>query len=129
MDNSIKTVKAFYDQASEEEWGRMDRNFFEFEVTKAYLRKYIKPGDRVLDVGGGPGRYSFWLMEQGAKSTLVDLSDGNIALARKIAAERGVDLETIQGDARFVDRYTEGLYDHVLLMGPLYTGPFVERGG
>ncbi len=120
MDNSIRSVKTFYDQASEEEWGRMDRNFFEFEVTKAYLRKYIKPGDRVLDVGGGPGRYSFWLMEQGAKPTLVDLSDGNIALAKKIAAERGVDLEAVQGDARFVDGYTEGLYDHVLLMGPLY---------
>lgn len=120
MNDSITEVKAFYDQGAEHEWERMDRNFFEFEVTKAYLKKYVKPGDRVLDVGGGPGRYSFWLMEQGAKATLVDLSDGNIALAKKIAAERGIALEAMQGDARFADEYTEGLYDHVLLMGPLY---------
>ncbi|MDD6033964.1 MAG: class I SAM-dependent methyltransferase [Oscillospiraceae bacterium] len=117
---SIETVRSFYNGYVQQEWTRMDRNFFEFEVTKAYLARFIKPGDRVLDVGGGPGRYSLWLAEQGADVTLLELSDANVAMAREQAALRGLHLDAIQGDARFANTLTEGAFDHILLMGPLY---------
>lgn len=120
MEQSVETVRRFYDQTALEEWGRMDRNPFEFEITKAYLKRYIRPGDRVLDVGGGPGRYSLWLAGLGAKVTLLDLSGGNIALAKQKAAEQRLPLTALQGDAREADRLVEGPFDHLLLMGPLY---------
>lgn len=120
MEESIEAVKEFYDQSALMEWGRMDRNPFEFEITKAYLKRYIRPGDRVLDVGGGPGRYSLWLAELGAEVTLLDLSGGNVALAKEKAAEYRLPLTALQGDARFADQLAPGPFDHVLLMGPLY---------
>ncbi|MBR6790577.1 MAG: class I SAM-dependent methyltransferase [Oscillospiraceae bacterium] len=119
-DQSVEAVRAFYNGYAEREWTRADRNFFEFEVTKAYISRFVKPGDRVLDVGGGPGRYSLWLSELGADVTMLELSDENVAMAKKQAALRGLPLTAIQGDARFTDALTEGEFDHVLLMGPLY---------
>jgi len=77
----------------------------------------------VLDIGGGPGRYSFYLAERGCDVTLFDLSDENITFAADEAKKRGVPLNTIQGDAREIDTIVNGIYDHILLMGPLYHLP------
>ena len=43
------------------------------------MDKYIRPGDRILDIGGGPGRYAIRFAQRGCAVTLVDLSPGNIA--------------------------------------------------
>ena len=53
----IKTVGDFYDTAVEAEWNRIAGKP-EFILTCRYIDRYVKPGDRILDVGGGPGRYS-----------------------------------------------------------------------
>ena len=45
------------------------------------------PPARVLDCGGGPGRYAVELARWGYDVTLFDLSAGNLALAREKAAE------------------------------------------
>jgi len=45
---------------------------------------------RLLDCGGGPGRYAVELARRGYRVTLFDLSEGNLALAREKAAEAGV---------------------------------------
>lgn len=113
-------VRDFYNQGCHWEWERLDRHPIEFAVTKHYLERYIKPGDRVLDLGGGPGRYSIHLAERGCNVTLMDLSDGNVELARRKSEEHGVRLRACQGDAREADRMISGEFDHVLLMGPLY---------
>lgn len=116
----IQVVKAFYDNAPQYEWDRLTRHPVEFEITKRILSRYIKPGQRVLDVGGGPGRYSCWLAEVGCEVTLVDLSDGNVGFAKAKAEEAGLCFDALQGDARFIDTLVEGPFDHILLMGPLY---------
>ena len=35
-------------------------------------REHLPPGSRVLDLGGGVGRFSLWLLEQGCEVELVD---------------------------------------------------------
>ena len=46
----------------------------EFERTKETLLRYLPPPPaHILDVGGGPGAYSFWLAEQSYKVHLVDI--------------------------------------------------------
>ncbi|MCM3741243.1 hypothetical protein M3210_13285 [Oceanobacillus luteolus] len=72
MEN-IEIVKKFYDETVDYEWERLERHKVEFELTKRYLNRYIKPGDKVLDLGGGPGRYSLYLAELGCAVTLADL--------------------------------------------------------
>lgn len=118
MDESA-IVRDYYNAAVESEWNRIaDRP--EFLLTCRFIDRYIMPGDKVLDVGGGPGRYSLRLAKMGCDVTLFDLSDENVAFAAQMAQESEVAMKAIQGDARVADTLVEGVFDHVLLMGPLY---------
>ena len=118
MDES-EIVKKNYDENAALEWGRLEGFHFEFETTKRYLQKYLR-GKTVLDIGGGPGRYSIWLAKQGYDVTLVDLSEGNVALAREKFREYGVNVAAHVCDARDLLHLRLGKFDNVLLMGPLY---------
>jgi 2-polyprenyl-3-methyl-5-hydroxy-6-metoxy-1,4-benzoquinol methylase len=119
MDENIKIVQEFYNANVEREWDRIaDRP--EFLLTCRMLGRYIKPGDSVLDIGGGPGRYSLYLAGKGCDVTLFDLSPENIKFAAERAAEQGLSIKTIAGDAREADKLVAGQFDHVLLMGPMY---------
>ena len=119
MEEEIKEVKSFYDATVQSEWERIAGRP-EFLLTCRYLQRYLKAGDRVLDIGGGPGRYSLHLAQKGCDVTLFDLSGENVKFAAGQAAEAGLALQTVCGDAREADKLTDGQYDVVLLMGPLY---------
>src|SRR5262249_3295711 len=76
---------------------------------------------RVLDVGGGPGRYSIALARQGYSVTLYDLSQRCLELAEQNAKELGAELSAIvKGNALSLRDFADGTFDVVLLMGPLY---------
>lgn len=119
MQEDIQIVREFYNRSAEVEWNRIAGRP-EFLLTCRYLDRYIKAGDTVLDIGGGPGRYAIYLAEKGCDVTLIDLSDANVSFATERAGEQGVRLKAMQGDARVADTLVSGLFDHVLLMGPLY---------
>ena len=125
----VSIVRDFYNNSVQFEWDRIaDKP--EFLLTCRMLDRYVKPGDTVLDIGGGPGRYSFYLAEKGCDVTLFDLSPENVDHVEKHSSESGVPVKAICGDAREADIvisnntvYTHGetkQFDHVLLMGPLY---------
>lgn len=119
--HECETVKKYYDAAPETEWKRLDGFRFEFEITKRMLARYIAPGARILDIGGGPGRYSLYFASLGHEVTLVDLSCGNVAFAQAKADELRLPLKAYQCDARDLSRLPlNGPYDCVLVMGPLY---------
>ncbi|HEX5565061.1 MAG TPA: hypothetical protein VFX34_08875, partial [Sporosarcina sp.] len=61
---SIEIVRKFYDETVNYEWERLNSHKVEFELTKRYLNRYIKPNDKILDLGGGPGKYSLYLTER-----------------------------------------------------------------
>jgi S-adenosylmethionine-dependent methyltransferase len=115
-------VQRLYDAAPESEWARMDRHRTEFAITSRALREYLpRPPARILDCGGGPGRYAIELAGYGYEVVLFDLSAGNLDLARQKAAEAGVMLAaTVQGTALDLGCFADGEFDAVLLMGPLY---------
>lgn len=113
-------ISAYYDANVQAEWERMERHPVEFAINRHYIDRYVAPGMRVLDVGGGPGRYSIHLAERGCDVTLVDLSAGNVEFARAEAARRGLRLRAMQGDACALGELAHGRFDAVLLMGPLY---------
>ena len=117
--DKIETVRSYYNSTVETEWNRIDGRP-EFLLTCRYLDRYVKPGDSVLDIGGGPGRYSLYLAGKGCDVTLFDLSDENVAFAAAKAKELGLPLKTIRGDARTADEIVSGKFDHILLMGPMY---------
>lgn len=112
-------IRQNYDSAPEREWARTD-NTVEYCITTRMLEKTIKGGEKVLDIGGGPGRYSLWLAERGCDVTLFDLSSGNVAFAQEKAAEKGLTLKTICGNATDETLYPKEKFDHILVMGPMY---------
>lgn len=85
------------------------------------LRFLPPPPGVVLDVGGGPGKYSCWLAEIGYQVHLVDPVAKHVREARDASdSQPGHPLASItQGDARSLD-HGSGAVDVVLLMGPLY---------
>ncbi len=58
------------------------------------------PPRRALDVACGAGRNAVWLATRGWTVTGVDFSDVALANARRLAAERGVEVEWVQADVR-----------------------------
>jgi 2-polyprenyl-3-methyl-5-hydroxy-6-metoxy-1,4-benzoquinol methylase len=119
MDENTKIIRNYYDAIVEDEWKRI-ANRPEYLLTCRMLDRYIKPGDKVLDIGGGPGRYSLYLAQKGCNVTLLDLSAKNTRFAAERANEQGLSILTVPGDAREVDKLIEGQFDHILLMGPMY---------
>jgi len=116
---SIETVRAYYNGGCEVEWQRIAGRP-EFLLTCRFLDRYIKPGDKVLDIGGGPGRYSLYLAQKGCKVTLADLSEENVKFALQKAKEADLKISGLACNALELDKLISEKYDHVLLMGPLY---------
>ncbi len=56
-------------------------------------------GLRAVELGCGTGYVSAWMARRGARVTGIDASAAQLATARRLAAEHGVDLELIHGDA------------------------------
>lgn len=115
-------IACYYDREAEREWERMDRHRTEFALTQRALSEHLPPPPaRILDCGGGPGRYAIELARQGYAVTLFDLSAGNLELAAVKAAAAGVTFEAYrQGTAIDLSCFAGESFDAVLLMGPLY---------
>lgn len=91
-------------------------NYLRYSFTKGTAQEVpflvdvlgLRSGDRVLDVGCGPGRHAIALGEAGMSVTGVDVSAGFLEVARRDAEERGAKVAFFQQDARsmpFADEF------------------------
>ena len=121
MKKSVATVQSYYDSDPEHEWQRLDRGRFEMPITMHYLQKYLPDRSSVLDVGGGPGRYSIALAKLGHTVDILDLSSECISLAKRKAEQANVRLNGFHtGTCTDLSRFPAESFDAVLCMGPLY---------
>ncbi|MEV4839991.1 methyltransferase domain-containing protein [Nonomuraea sp. NPDC049486] len=80
-------------------------------VYNEHLLRFVRDGDRVLDVGCGAGQLTRLAARRGREATGLDLSAPMLAKARELAAAEGVGNVTFtQGDAQVHD-FGEGAYD------------------
>jgi SAM-dependent methyltransferase len=77
-------------------------------------------GARVLDVGAGTGSLSLLAAELGYRVTALDLSPGMLAKARTKAADRGLEIEFVEGPATAPP---PGPFDAVIERHLLWTTP------
>lgn len=114
-------VRHYYNENAEHEWSRLETDRVEFAITMRALEDYMPPApQRVLDIGGGPGRYSIELARRDHAVTLADFSASELAIARTRADEAGVPLQIVECDARDLSQFDDKSFDAVLMMGPLY---------
>lgn len=88
----------------------------EFETTMHHLHRFLKPGQLILDIGAGTGRYTSALMAEGHKVKAVELVKRNIDVFLK----REPTADVLQGDARNMPFIATDTADITLLLGPLY---------
>ncbi len=91
----------------------------EFLTTVKYIERYLKQGDKLLDVGAGAGEYSIYFARKGYEVSALELTDSNIkAFRSKLTEDDRIDL--VQGNAVDLSRYADESFDVVLVFGPLY---------
>lgn len=83
-------------------------------VRELVSRHLVRPGMRVLDVGGATGVHARWIAELGHQVLLVDPVPQQVARAAALGT-----FEARVGDARALD-VPDASQDVVLLFGPLY---------
>jgi len=86
------------------------------------LKDYLpEPPAKILDIGGGPGRYAITLSRKGFSVTLADLSKKCLELAKEKADEEGIRLvDYLHANATDLRQIQGEDYNAVLLFGPLY---------
>jgi S-adenosylmethionine-dependent methyltransferase len=122
-------VRRYYEAFGEREWQRLDDpadGALEFAITCHALATHLPPAGRVLDLGGGPGRYALWLAVRGYRVVLADLSPIllNIARERVRDSPAASRVEAIvEADACDLSRWDDDTFDAVLALGPFYHLP------
>lgn len=114
-----KYLKEYYENYDEE--GRLltRHGHIEFVTTMRYIDKYLHPGDLVLEIGAGTGRYSHTLAKRGYVVDAVDLIEHNIEIFKsKITDDEKISVR--RGDAVDLSFIEDETYDVTLLLGPMY---------
>ncbi len=116
-----------YDRYPDREWERLiggAQARLEYVITTHVIGTHLPPDRplRMLDAGGGPGRYTIDLAQQGHRVTLLDLSPNLLDLARRKIAEAGAEVAAnvdgvIEGSITDLSRFADGEFDAVLCLG------------
>lgn len=124
METNQNRIRSYY--ARFPEWERLDtpEGALEFRRASSLLHANIPPRSRVLDLGGGPGRYSIELARAGHNVVLADLSPELLATARQRINDAGVlagQVESVdEADAMSLQGYANDSFDAVVAFGPFY---------
>jgi ubiquinone/menaquinone biosynthesis C-methylase UbiE len=117
---------AFFDELGNREWTRFEDGRTPPQSVAVHLRelrRFVEEGDRVLDVGAGPGRFTIELARLGAEIVVADISEGQLELNRRRVEEAGLDervAERVVADVADLSRFPDGSFDvSVCFGGPL----------
>ncbi len=120
---SVESVRRYYDALGEQEWERLTktvRGRVSLELHRRFLRRFVRPGWRVLEVGAGPGRFTLELAAIGCRIVVTDVSEVQLALNEArldgTDAERRVERREVL-DVCDASRYADGEFDAVVAFG------------
>ncbi len=116
---TTKYLNDFYSNYDEDSRLLQRHGSVEFLTTMRYIEKYIKPGDNVIEIGAGTGRYSHSLARQGYTVDAIELIAHNIEVFHKNTLP-SENVTITQGNALDLSAFQDNKYDITLLLGPLY---------
>lgn len=114
---------SFYDDYGEREWTRFEDGRTpapSLDVHLDRLRRFVGAGDRVLEVGAGPGRFTIELARLGAQVSVSDLSAGQLELNRQRVAAEGLEEHIVErelADLLDLSRWDDGRFDATVCFG------------
>lgn len=111
----------YYDADPEREWDRLAESptgRLEYENTLRELERTFPLDGRVLDAGGGPGRYAIHLAEAGLEVDHCDRSGELVGFARRQVEAAAVDdrVDPCRADVRSLP-YADDAFDGVCCLG------------
>lgn len=117
--DTLELLTNYYSSYDEE--GRLlsRHGSVEYLTTMRYIEKYLKPGDKIAEIGAATGRYSHTLARRGHQVDAVELVEHNIRIFRE-KTQPGEAVTICQGDARDLHMLRTDTYDITLLLGPMY---------
>lgn len=118
-----EATRAYYDRLGDAEDVRLTKDIpgrVSFEVHRRFLSRFIKPGDRVLEIGAGTGRFTRVLAELGATVVVTDLSPVQLELNQEHLA--GTPTEAAVESRQELDvcdtsQFESGMFDAVVAYG------------
>lgn len=125
-------MRAFYDTLGEGEWTRLEsspRGRVAYEVHRQFLGRFVKRGDHVLEIGAGPGRFTFDLARLGATVDVTDVSPVQLELHRRHVGDTPAEAAVASRELLDIcdtSRYDDGAFDVVLAYGGPLSYAFEE---
>ena len=117
--DTLELLTNYYSSYDEE--GRLlsRHGSVEYLTTMHYIERYLRPGDKIAEIGAATGRYSHALARNGYEVDAVELVEHNIKIFRE-NTKLGENVTVCQGDARNLHMMADNAYDITLLLGPMY---------
>ena len=97
---------------------KVNSHKIEYLTIMRYIKKYLKKGARVLEIGAATGAYSIELAKMGYDVTAVDLTPANVELMKE-KSKRIKNITCLVGDALDL-KLEDNSFDLVLNLGPMY---------
>ena len=119
-------VQARYGVQAEAEWARLEatpRGKLMYEAQRQVILRHVQPGDAVLEVGAGPGRFTKDLAELAGYLVVTDLTPEQLAFNRAKMTELGLAeriAEWREADICNLSAFADECFDAVVCIG----GPF-----
>jgi SAM-dependent methyltransferase len=116
-------IAGIFDRYGDAEWERHETSPFarvSFHVHRSYLERFIRAGDRVLEVGAGAGRFTVELARLGASVVATDISPEQLRLNAAHVADAGLeDAVEARESADLLDlsRFEHGSFDAAVCYG------------
>lgn len=115
-----RDIERFYNKASEETRLNKGLGVFEFERVKSLIEKHLNNSPcKILDVGGGTGKYAEWLAKKGHEVHLIEPVDKHLLTAQSRSNSLKNKFSVHKGESRSLD-FSSNYADVIILHGPLY---------
>ncbi|MDQ3896438.1 MAG: methyltransferase domain-containing protein, partial [Actinomycetota bacterium] len=120
----MDSVHAYFEAIGGGEWDRFEtvRGRSSLEIHRRFLARFVREGDRVLEIGAGPGRFTLQLAELGAWVLVTDFSANQLALNRQRIAAAGLQ-DAVEGYSELDLRDLTALDDQSFDVALAYGGP------
>ncbi len=111
-----RKLTEFYNKFNEDK--RLDTRHgqVEFLTSMKYIHEYLKPGDKIVDIGAGTGKYSLYLKNEGYDVTAVEYVRPNIGKLKV----KDASIRIVEASATDLSMFEEDEFDIAVMFGPMY---------